>query len=239
MESVTEQPINHRAKWVALAVCVALIVAFFWQRTRIEKLRTENGDLGAKLAAAQAVVTHEQSAPVMPASPDPELLRLRAEVAELRRQTTQLSRARGPLVKQTQNPETDERPFETRIRHNTLGMMRLVLAMRSVMSDGGGSYPIVNANGELTPELRRECERFLREDDATSAVDFNTVWPDVELVITDAADVRKLDGNTIIARTVPIKSPDGKWARVYVFADGSGHRRVHDTPDEVWQGAPE
>jgi hypothetical protein len=144
------------------------------------------------------------------------------------------------MVPQTKGAESAERPFETRVQHNTWGMMRLVLAMHSVMADreqagAQGKYPIVDANGQLTPELRQECEKFLKEDDATSAVDFSTVWPDVELVITDAADVHKLDGNTIIARTVAMQTPDGKWTRVYAFADGHAQRRAHNTPDEVWQ----
>jgi len=237
---------NDRAKRLALAaLCVALIVVLLWQRTQIQRLRAENGELRTKLTAARVDVPREQLKPNAPAIPDPELLRLRAEVAELRRQNAELARtaAMSPVKQQPKSPETGELPYETRVQHNTWGLMRLLLAMRSVMADreeagAAGKYPIVGADGQLTPELRRECEKFLREDDTTSAVDFSTVWPDVELVITDAADIRKLDGNTIVARTVAIKTPEGKWTRVYVLADGSGHRRVHGNPDEVWQGQP-
>ena len=222
-------------------LCVGVVVLLVWQRTQTTKLRQQNTELRTELATWFVGPRTAEPPSRTVSSPDPELLRLRAEVAELRRQTSQLARtARTHIAQSTKAVETGELPFETRIQHNTWGMMRLVLAMRSVMSDREqagtqGQYPIVDANGQLTPEIRRECERFLKEDEATSAVDFSTVWPNVELVITDAADILKLDGDTIIARTVPIKSPDGKWTRVYVLANGVGHRRVHNTPDEVWQ----
>jgi len=227
--------------WIAL--CVALLAIFLWQRTRIQRLQAENAELRTKLATVKIEAAREQPGPSAPGSPDPELLRLRAEVAELRRQNAKLARtgATSPVKQQPKAFEPGELPYEIRVQHNTWGLMRLLLAMRSVTADreeagAAGKYPIVGADGQLTPELRRECEKFLREDDTTSAVDFSTVWPDVELVITDAADIRKLDGNTIVARTVAIKTPEGKWTRVYVLADGSGHRRVHATPDEIWQG---
>jgi len=233
---------NGRRKWLALAAwCVVLIVVLFWQRTQIIKLQQQNTELRVELATW---FVGPQPRGEVTRSPGPELLRLRAEVAELRGQNAKLVRtAATSSVKQPKSPETGELPYETRVQHNTWGLMRLSLAMRSVMAEreeagAAGKCPIVGADGQLTPELRRECEKFLREDDTTSAVDFSTVWPDVELVITDAADIRKLDGNTIVARTVAIKTPEGKWTRVYVLADGSGHRRVHGSPDEVWQGQP-
>jgi len=237
---------SDRAKRFALAaICVALIVVLLWQRTQMQRLRAENAELRAKLAATQVDMPREQLKPNTPVSPDPELLRLRAEVAELRRQNAELARTtpRSRASDEVNPTEADKLPFELRVQNNTWGKMRADLAMLSIAADREeagvtGKYPIVGADGQLTPELRRECEKFLKDDDTTSAVDLGTVWPDVELVITDAADVRKLDGNTIVARTVPIKTPDGRWTRVYVLADGSGHRRVHASPDEVWQGQP-
>jgi len=237
---------SDQAKRFALAaLCVALIVVLFWQRTQMQRLRAENAELRTKLTAAQVDPRREPLKPDAPGSPDPELLRLHAEVAELRRQKAELVRTtpRSRANDEVNSTEADKLPFEIRIQHNTWGTMRLVLALLSIAADREeagvtGKFPIVNADGQLTPELRREWEKIVKEDDATSAIEISTVWPDVELMITDAADIRKLDGNTIIARTVPIKNPEGKWTRVYVLADGSGHRRVHDGPDEVWQGQP-
>ena len=41
---------------------------------------------------------------------------------------------------------------------------------------------------------------------------------------------------TIIARTDPIRAPDGKWLRVYSLADGSVHQRSTEGPDEAFAG---
>jgi hypothetical protein len=234
-----------RAKTLTLiALCLAVLVLLLWQRSQITKLNQHNADLRAQLDDAQHKPVAEQPEPATPPSPNPELLRLRAEVAELRRQKVALARNASISSVEQPSPPTDsgELPFETRVQHNTWGIMRLVLAMRLLANEGGtrggGKVPVVSASGELLPEIRARWEKFLKEDDTTVAVDFAKVWPDVELLVTDAADLDKLDGNTIVARTVAIKTPSGKWTRVYAFADGSAHRRVHDTPDEVWQATP-
>ena len=229
--------------WSWIALCVVLVAIFLWQRTRITELQRRNAELQAQLAERQQPPRGKPAQPMAAQSSDAELLRLRSEVAELRRQNVELARTAGrsPVSQQAKALEPVELPYEIRIQHNTWGLMRLQLAMLSIMADRDkagveGKYPIVGADGQLTPELRREWEKILGEDETTSGVDSSTVWPDFELVITDAADVRKLDSNTIVARTVAIRTPEGKWTRVYVLADGSGHRRVHNTPDEVWQG---
>jgi hypothetical protein len=116
---------NGRRKWFSLAVlCAAVVVLLLWQRTRMERPRAENAELREKLAAAAQVdVPREEIRGIPPATPNPELLRLRAEVAELRRQTNDL--ARSPSLSsaksETQPPETAELPFETRIDRNTWG----------------------------------------------------------------------------------------------------------------------
>jgi hypothetical protein len=231
---------KNRAKTLALiALCVAVLMLLFWQRTRITKLHQRNAELRAQLADAQHKPAAEQPKPTTPTTPNPELLRLRAEVAELRRQKVEIARAMPGSRPESnlKSAETDELPFEIRVRQNTLGMMRLVLALLSVAADReeAGGIPVVDKDGQLTAELHREWEKYLKEDDTTATVDSATVWRDVELLITDAADIRKLDLNTIIARSAPIKGPNGKWTRVYVFRDGHAQRRDHETPDEIWQ----
>ena len=167
---------------------------------------------------------------------------MRAEVAELRRQKAEVAPAvPGSHAKsEVSSTEADKLPFELRVQQTTRGMMRLVLAMLSLAVDRQdasivGQFPIVDKDGQLTAELRREWDKILKEDESTATVDFAAVWPDVELLITDAADIRKLDSNTISARSVPIKMQNGKWTRIYTLVDGSAHRRVHNTPDDVWQ----
>jgi hypothetical protein len=235
-----------RVKTIALiALCVAVVVLLLWQRSQITKLHQHNAELRAQLADAQRKPPAEQPKPTTATSPNPELLRLRAEVAELRRQKVKLANTKPNT--RTENKANsggaDELPFDIRVQQNTWGTMRLVLALRSIAGDRqdtgvGGRFPVVDKDGQLQAEIRREWEKYLKQDDTTAAIDLATVWRDVELVITDAADIRTVDPNTIVARTVAMKMPNGKWTRVYFLADGSGHRRVHNTPDELWQATP-
>jgi|SRR5688572_7006000 len=230
--------------WIAL--CVALVAFFLWQRTRIAKLHEANGDLRARLAEVQHGPIDEQTKVAAVPSPDPELLRLRAEVAELRRRQTALALSNS-TARSTNVPalnEADELPFEIREQQSTRVLMRLVLAMLMIVADreeqkASGRFEIVDANGVLTADIRRECEKLLKESEETSAVDLDKALSDVEFLITDAADLAKLHPNTIVARSVAMKMPYGKWRRIYAFADGSAHRRVHDTPDEIWQAPPQ
>jgi hypothetical protein len=231
---------NDRAKRFALAaLCLALIVVLFWQRTRMQRLVAENVELRTKLAA-RIDPPRERPAPTAQASPGPELLRLRAEIAELRRQKAEVARSNfSPRVAQSTGAnESSELPLEMRQLQGSQVLKRLVLAMHVIMVDrakGDGQLQIVGPNGELTPEMRREIEKLLGEGEETTGINLDKAWRDIELLITDGGEIRKLDPNTVVARTVPMKMPNGKWMRVYAIADGSAHRRVHDTPDEVWQ----
>ena len=236
-----------RAKTIALIVlCVAVLVLLLWQRSQLTKLHHQNAELRAQLDDLQRRPAAEQPKPATATNPNPEPLRLRAEVAELRRQKAALARTtpRSHAEVEGNSTEADTLPFEIRVQQTTRGMMRLVLAILSVAVDredagAGGEFPIVNKDGHLTAEVRGELEKILKDDESTATIDFNAVWPDIELLISDAADIRKLDSNTIIARSVPIKVPNGKWTRIYTLADGSAHRRGHNTPDEVWQATPQ
>jgi hypothetical protein len=68
----------------------------------------------------------------------------------------------------------------------------------------------------------------------------------VELMVPSVAELRRTmsrSPETIVARTTePIRTPEGKWLRVYTLADGSAHQRITDDPAETfvgnWQPAP-
>lgn len=233
---------NGRAKTFALiAFCVAVLVLLLWQRTQITKLNQQNTELRTQLANVQQKPPIEQPKPATATTPNPELLRLRAEVAELRRQKVDVARTAGTSrVQQPIAPDDPgEVPLDTWRRNNTQVLKSLVLALHLGIPERPlkpeEKIQIVNPNGELTPELRREIEKGLKRDSESNDVNLDAAWRDIELLITDAADLGKLDPVTIIARTVPRKTADGKWMRVYAIADGSAHVRVHNTPDEVWQ----
>jgi hypothetical protein len=229
-----------RAKTFALIVlCVAVVVLLIWQRSQITKLNRHNADLRAQLADAQREPPAEQPKPATTTSPNPELLRLRAEVAELRRQKGDV--ARTGATSRVQQPITPGDPGEVPLEiwrgNNAQVLKSLVLALHLAISERPPKpeekLQIINPNGELAPEIRREVQNALNRE--SSDINLDAAFRDIELLISDAADLGKLDPVTIIARTVPRKTPDGKWMRVYAIADGSAQVRVHNTPDEVWQ----
>src|SRR5687768_5853752 len=119
---------NRRAtSLVLIALCVVLVVLLVWQRTQITKLQQQNAELRVELADVQRQPPVEPAKPTPPV-PDPELLRLRAEVAELRRQKTELARATPGSHARSEvgSTEADKLPFEIRVQQTTRGMMRLV-----------------------------------------------------------------------------------------------------------------
>ncbi len=62
----------------------------------------------------------------------------------------------------------------------------------------------------------------------------------VELLVPGATELRRImsrSPETIVARTTePIRTPEGKWLRVYTMADGSAQQRITDDPDETFEG---
>jgi hypothetical protein len=235
--------VNARTKTAALtALYIAVVLLLIWQRRQITRLDQHNAELRARLGDIKRELPPEPAKPATAPDSNPELLRLRAEVANLRRQHTELTRSNStPRVASTSATDTGaELPFEIREQQSTQVLKRLVLAMHMIIVDreeqkAGGKLEVVDANGALGSDIRRKCETLLKEGDETSGMDLDNALRDIEFLITDAADLRKLEPNTIVARSVPMKMPNGKWRRVYAFADGSAHRLVHDTPDEVWQ----
>jgi RNA polymerase sigma factor (sigma-70 family) len=62
----------------------------------------------------------------------------------------------------------------------------------------------------------------------------------VELLVPSAAELRQImsqSPQTIVARTAePIRTPEGKWLRVYTLADGSAHQRITDNASDIFEG---
>ena len=62
----------------------------------------------------------------------------------------------------------------------------------------------------------------------------------VELMVPSVAELRQIMSRTpetIVARTTePIRTPEGKWLRIYTMADGSAQQRVTDDPAEIFEG---
>ena len=62
----------------------------------------------------------------------------------------------------------------------------------------------------------------------------------VELMVPSVAELRQIVSRTpetIVARTTePIRTPEGKWLRIYTLADGSAQQRITDDPAEIFAG---
>lgn len=224
---------------------VVVVVALFIQQRQIRVARAQNEQLRAQVQAAEQQAADAASRVAaqtnLPTGPDPELLRLRGEVARLRAVEAELSRARQQLAQKAAAPPPAPAPspapaeeavtqYNQRLTGMTTGMKQLALALRILCNDETATDKSIVQNGQLNPKLTQ----VLSTTENPSPID----WANVELLVSDAGALNKVDPNTLIARMKPIQSPDGKWVRVYAMADGSVHRRVHQTPEEFWDGSP-
>lgn len=173
-----------------------------------------------------------------PTGPDPELLRLRAEVARLRGVETELARMRQQMSQPKTAAPAPAQPiapaeeavaqYNQRLTTMTTSMKQIGLALRILSNDETATDKSILQNGQLNPGI----SEALATIDNAPAID----WANVELLISNAGGLDKMDPATVLARTKPMQTPDGKWVRVYGMADGSATRIVHQTPDEVWDG---
>src|SRR5687768_4896270 len=88
---------------IVAAGSLALGALLFYQQKQIRQARAQNEQLHAQLQAAEQQAAEAASRPPVvqtntPAGPEPELLRLRAEVARLRGLESELARARQQLA---------------------------------------------------------------------------------------------------------------------------------------------
>lgn len=65
-------------------------------------------------------------------------------------------------------------------------------------------------------------------------------FENVSLLVTDSAALHKLerdDPKRIVAQSAaPFSSPDGKWIRFYLLAEGRVVERRHERAEEIWDG---
>lgn len=235
------------SKGITLALAAVGIAAtgfIIYQQKQIERWRADNESLRAQAAAAelqaQNAAAQARPADVMtPAGPDAELLRLRAEVARLRGVEAELVRVRQQIGQTkasspapAQSPTAAEEVFaqhNQRLATMTVGMKEIGLALRMLCNDQTATDKSILQNGQLNPKITQALSTI----ENASPID----WSNVELLVSDAGALSKVDLNTIVARTKPIQTPDGQWIRIYTTAAGVAHRIVHQTPNEVWDGS--
>jgi RNA polymerase sigma factor (sigma-70 family) len=139
------------------------------------------------------------------------LTRLREENQSLQQQVRQAGNLRG------ENEKFDAQRAKTVNALKQIGMqLRLLERNNNVQA-------AIAADGSLDPGLL-----------AKSLPNFD--MKQVELLVSDPSQ-HKAPG-TIIARTAePMSTPDGRWLRVYLLADGSVQQKSTENPDEAFDGS--
>jgi hypothetical protein len=236
-----------RGATVVIVAAGALAVGAFvyFQQAQIRAARAQNEQLRAQLQATEQQVAEAAArSPTVqtntPAGPDPELLRLRAEVTRLRGLEAELARARqqaaqakaavapppvqpAPTVDAAALAQHQQQVARTANAMKQLGMGMLTLALDQTAADKS-----IVQNGQLNPKLAQA----LATAENPAGVDLSNI----ELLVTDATQLNNAASPILVARTKPIPTPDGKWVRVYAIGDGSAQQRLHQSPDEVWDG---
>jgi hypothetical protein len=220
-------------------ICIVALVLLWLQHARLREMRLENDGLRRQWEQAKGSPPASSVRPTRAPWLDAELFHLRGEIARLRVEQGALNSKSNTTGKAFTTDDDGELPFEMRRQNNTRVLMRAVLAMLSLADDRRrratqGKLEFIDAEGKPTTTFRNEIEKLLSRDPSTRDTDLEAAWRDLEFLVTGGDEILKLDPNTIIARTIPLKTPDGKWMRVYAIADGSAHARSHNTPDEVW-----
>jgi RNA polymerase sigma factor (sigma-70 family) len=216
---------------VSALVAAAVVVPILIHQKQIARLREDNNALrqqveergdNEKLLARPAAASQPT---VITDAERSELLRLRGEVSRLRRDAQELARvpAKPPAERPATPTEEEVRKFDEQRTRTVAAVKQLGLQLRLAQRR---AKPATVADGSLDPNLI-----------ARTHPDFDL--KQVEMLVSDSELGRLIAEapETIIARTDPIRAPDGKWLRVYSLADGSVHQRSTEGPDEAFAGS--
>jgi len=116
------------------------------------------------------------------------------------------------------SPQEERQRYEAEVARNLNMLKQVGMQLRLSMRDNPGG--IINADQVL--------ETVGAGNDGRKPV---------ELMVPSVAELRQIMSRmpeTIVARTTePIRTPEGKWLRVYTMADGSAQQRITDDPAEI------
>jgi hypothetical protein len=213
---------------VALLIAIGIIVL---QRSQISKLTAGPQPITAQnseAASEPVAITNKTST-----SPDDsaELLRLRAEVAALRKQTNELSKIRSEnaqmreaLIAATPKPATpgttQEEPLSDYERaERALLVARLkdsrTYALALILHSEDNQQRFATNLDELAP--------YISKGGVTGTNDFDIMFQGSRNTATNAS------GTILIREHQPHQRADGRWTRAYGFLDG--HSEIHTEPN--------
>jgi outer membrane murein-binding lipoprotein Lpp len=210
------------------ALVIAGAVMYWIQHQAQEKLRTDIATLAAQndslkadtenLANQLAQATNSQS---MGKEQLSELLKLRGEVGQLRRQAGDVVKLReenqrlqavpvaAPPQPAAPDAEEQEKQFTIqKLTNAKQGMLAFIM--------------FANDNNNLLPTNAAAASRYLNDDPSQVETNFDIVYQGSVNSIADPA-------TTIVLKGKPWQSLDGRWKKAYGFADG--HAEIHAEPN--------
>lgn len=230
---------------VAIAGGIGLIglaawVAFEYRATMA--LKEENAALRqtaaqvADLQAANDQLSNRLAQADVPGAGQSDLLRLRGEVAMLRRQTNELERLRtenarlrdalgrggSPPAQTASEPDPSNDPARAAAIAKMNDARALVMAAIQYAAEHKDAFP--TAPEQFAPYLQKGDNKF-------------TGTNDFDLVLPSGAKVTNPSQTIMFREQQAWQSPTGKWDRTYGFVDG--HVETHGEPDlnalEAWE----
>jgi hypothetical protein len=215
-------------RFILAVIGIALVGVVGWETLALQQLKSANQALQAELAAATAEKEASQSAARVSttgggssADEHAELLRLRGELAALRRAigTGKGKGSNGQGLASTVPPETAAQPLPTVQEFQTLATQ----TVDSMKSLGMASKIFANANDNRLPSTMDELRQGLKNDvvEVKDPAVLDTILERLELMPHERA-LTTTDSDRILLREKATRmTPDGRYARAYTLVDGS------------------
>jgi hypothetical protein len=213
----------------SLLITVALLIAIgiiLLQRSQISKLTADAQGSHSPTDATPEPVVSTNPAVAASSTDSAELLRLRAEVAALRKQTNELARTRAENAKMREAlaaaakvpaPSPDQTPSDS---ERAQAMARLtdskIYGLALLMHFEDNKRFATNMD-ELTPYIGT------KNNPLTNTNEFDIMFQG------DRNSVTNISGTILIREHQPRQRADGRWTRAYGFLDGHSELRTEPT----------
>lgn len=193
-------------------------------RQQLEQLAAENERLSNQVAHAAAPTANSEQ--------ERELLRLRAEVGNLRRQ---LAEAAAVAARAARAPQPQPQPTESAIAQEDEGKLAGIAKLNYTKGWMFAFFLFAQRNQDQLPSSFEQAAPFLPEEAKAEASKPGGskygITPDRYEIVYQGSI--KSIGNPASAIVVREKEPwqttDGSWMRAYAFADG--HSEIHRAVD--------
>lgn len=226
--------------------CVGLAVWVAMEYRAVTALKNENAALHESAAAvtdlqaANEQLSNRLAKADVPGTGQAELLRLRAEVATLRRQTNELERLRAENLRLRDSlthagsaaaqPASEPDPAIDPVRAMAIAKMNdvraLCLAAIQFASEHKNAFP--TAAEQVAPYLQKNLQQGNAQYSGTN---------DFDLVLPPGAKLDRPSDTIVFRGQQPWQAANGKWANAYGFLDG--HAEIHAEPDlnalQAWE----